>query len=86
MASITKRKGRYQVQVRRVGHPSRAKSFHYLADAKKWAIQIERDFELEPQFASAVSKQFSFFELAQADGLSRGADKPTDHCLSYVGL
>ena len=64
MASITKRKGRYQVQVRRVGHPSRAKSFHYLADAKKWAIQIERDFELEPQFASAVSKQFSFFELA----------------------
>lgn len=64
MASITKRKGRYQVQVRRVGHPSRAKSFHYLADAKKWALKIERDLELEPQLASEASKQFTFFELA----------------------
>jgi integrase len=64
MASITKRKGRYQVQVRRVGHPSRAKSFHYLADAKKWALKVERDLEMEPQLASEAAKQFTFFELS----------------------
>ena len=64
MATITKRVGKYQVQIRRQGHPSQSKNFVYLADAKKWALKVERDLDVGPQFAPAVSKQFSFFELA----------------------
>ena len=64
MATITRRVGKYQVQIRRQGYPSRSKNFTYLADAKKWALKIERDLELEPQLAPDVGRKFTFFELA----------------------
>ena len=43
MGSIRQRKGRYQVQVRRKGYPTRTKSFLTLKDAQRW----ERTQELE---------------------------------------
>ena len=43
MGSIRQRKGRYQVQVRRKGYPTRTKSFLTLKDAQRW----ERSQELE---------------------------------------
>lgn len=64
MATITRRVGKYQVQIRRQGYPSRSKNFTYLADAKKWALKVERDLELEPQLVPEAAKQFTFFELA----------------------
>jgi len=62
MASISKRGGKYQVQIRRKGFSSRNKNFRYLADAKKWALQMERD--LEVGFTDEPIKQLFFVELA----------------------
>jgi hypothetical protein len=36
MANIRRRDGRYQVQVRRRGFPSQAKTFSRHIDAKRW--------------------------------------------------
>ena len=51
MASIRKRKNKYQVQIRRNGFPDLSKSFEQLRDAKEWAryteIQLDRN-ELAP--------------------------------------
>ena len=60
MGSIRQRKGRYQVQVRRKGYPTRTKSFLTLKDAQRW----ERTQELEidtlppghPRFADNTSR------------------------------
>jgi integrase len=41
MASIRRRGGKYQVQVRRRGSPSVCKTFHVLKDAQAWARQME---------------------------------------------
>lgn len=41
LASIRKRKGSYQVQVRRKGFPDISRTFHRLQDAKEWARNIE---------------------------------------------
>jgi hypothetical protein len=42
MATIRKRKDRYQVQIRRIGQPQVSKSFHELKDAKAWARLMPR--------------------------------------------
>ena len=51
MASIRKRKNKYQVQIRRNGFPDLSKSFEQLRDAKEWArhteIKLDRN-ELAP--------------------------------------
>jgi len=51
MASIRKRKNKYQVQIRRNGFPDLSKSFEHLRDAKEWArhteIKLDRN-ELAP--------------------------------------
>jgi integrase len=41
MATIRKRNGRYQVQIRKDFHPLTTKTFSRLADAKRWAIATE---------------------------------------------
>jgi len=41
MATIRKRGGKWQVQIRRLGSPSLSKSFHSLKDAEAWARAIE---------------------------------------------
>jgi hypothetical protein len=41
MATIRKRNGKFQVQVRRDGHQSHSRTFHTLADAKEWARKAE---------------------------------------------
>jgi integrase len=43
MATVTRRKAGYQVQVRRAGYPTRSKSFTALRDAEAWARQIENE-------------------------------------------
>ena len=45
MATIRKRKGRYNVQIRKKGHPSVTKTFTSLTTARKWATGIESDME-----------------------------------------
>ena len=39
--NIRKRNGRYNVQIRRVGHKSISKTFMQKTDAIKWARQVE---------------------------------------------
>lgn len=41
MATIRKRNGKFQVQVRRRGYPDLSRTFHLLRDAKEWARHIE---------------------------------------------
>ncbi len=50
MASITKRRGKWRVQVRRCGHEM-SKTFAVHADAEKWARDCERliDMDLDPR-------------------------------------
>lgn len=43
MATIRKLRGRWQAQVRRRGTPARAKSFDKLADAERWARELEAE-------------------------------------------
>lgn len=45
MASIRKRNGKWNVQVRRRGHEPRSKSFLVKADALEWAREIERSLD-----------------------------------------
>jgi len=45
MASLRFRNGKWQVQVRRYGHPTRAKSFQSKSDAQRWARQIEAELD-----------------------------------------
>lgn len=42
MATIRKRNGKWEVQVRRHGFPAKTRSFQSKADAKEWATEIER--------------------------------------------
>lgn len=42
MASIRKHRGKFQVRVRRQGHPTLTRTFNTQADAKEWAIFQER--------------------------------------------
>jgi len=63
MATIFKRKGKYQVQIRRVGQPFRAKSFSYLADAKHWALKIESGLE-RGEAPSRINLKVEFNALA----------------------
>ncbi|MEO3428722.1 site-specific integrase [Pelagibius sp. CAU 1746] len=46
MATIRKRGGRYQVQIRRKGHRPVTKSFSTLSDARRWGGVIESQIEL----------------------------------------
>ncbi|MEQ8966865.1 MAG: site-specific integrase [Azospirillaceae bacterium] len=48
MASIRKRGSKYQVQVRRHGHPPVSRSFHKLTDARQWARDMETRADLGP--------------------------------------
>jgi hypothetical protein len=50
MASLRFRNGKWQVQVRRLGHAARAKSFQSKSDAQRWARQTEA--ELDPHIDS----------------------------------
>ncbi len=45
MATIRKRNGRYQVQVRRHGQPTQSRTFSHRRDAEAWARQIETEIE-----------------------------------------
>ncbi|RWX62599.1 site-specific integrase [Mesorhizobium sp. M4B.F.Ca.ET.089.01.1.1] len=45
MASIRKRNGKWNVQVRRRGHEARSKSFLAKSDALEWAREIERQLD-----------------------------------------
>ena len=56
MASIRRRNGKYQVQIR-VGSYSRSQSFHKLNDAKSWARKEE---ELAEQRRYLGSNDFPF--------------------------
>ena len=45
MATIRKRKGRYNVQIRKEGYPSITKTFTSISVARKWVTGIEADME-----------------------------------------
>lgn len=45
MATISKRNGKFNVQVRRKGHEARSKTFIMKADALEWAREIERQMD-----------------------------------------
>jgi hypothetical protein len=43
MASLRYRNNKWQVQVRRYGHPPQSKSFRSKADAQRWAVTGSRN-------------------------------------------
>ena len=45
MATITKIKSKYKVQIRRKGYPAITKRFHDLKDARKFARTVESEME-----------------------------------------
>lgn len=45
MATIRKHRGKWQVQIRRAGHPSMSKTFHFRKDAETWARHTEAKVE-----------------------------------------
>ena len=45
MATIRKRNGKWQAQVRRTGHAPRAQSFAAKGDAQEWARSVERELD-----------------------------------------
>ena len=63
MATIAKKNGKHQVQIRKVGQPYHCKSFTYLADARQWALKIESKFERGEQ-PYTLSANVKFDNLA----------------------
>jgi len=63
MATITKKNGKHQVQIRKVGLPYYCKSFTYLADARQWALKIESRLERGEQ-PSTLTANIKFNHLA----------------------
>ena len=45
MASISKHRNKWQLQVRRVGHPPMSRSLIQKADAMAWARQVEQKID-----------------------------------------
>ena len=70
MASIRRRNGKYQVQVRQ-GHYSKARSFTLLSDAKEWA----RNQELEATERLFLGRQYQPKDFTEI--LSRYAQEIT---------
>lgn len=71
MASIRKRSGKYHVQVRRQGFPTRTKSFLQHKDAKEWA----RERELEADRGELESTKAELKKYTLADIVSRYLDE-----------
>jgi len=46
LASIMKRNGRYTARIRRQGTPLQTKTFDHLSDARRWAVETERQIDL----------------------------------------
>ena len=60
MATITKHYGRWQVQIRRVNHPSQTKSFTLKKDAEEWARKIE--IQIQQDDCGIQQKNFPTFK------------------------
>jgi hypothetical protein len=45
MATVRKRNGKWQAQVRRIGHPSRARSFTTKPEARRWIRDVEAELD-----------------------------------------
>jgi integrase len=69
MASLRKRGTKWQVQVRREGHPDLSKTFHLREDALKWAREQERRIDRGELVCTASLPLAS--KLTLADVLSR---------------
>ncbi len=48
MATVRKRGGKWQVQVRKAGRPPVSRSFNHKADAEAWARQVENEIDRAP--------------------------------------
>ena len=72
MATIRKRNGRYQVQIRKGSHPLISRTFARLADAKKWVSTAEYEIE------------HGLYEASRAPGFASIADL-IDHYLLLTG-
>ena len=72
MATIRKRNGRYQVQIRKGSHPLITRTFTRLADAKKWVGTTEYEIE------------HGLYEASPAPGFASIADL-IDHYLLLIG-
>ena len=83
MGSIRQRKGRYQVQVRRKGHPTRTKSFLTLKDAQRWERSQELQIDTLPsahpplcgRYVSDLVRQFQASVLPTLKGRKQEASR-----------
>lgn len=73
MATLRKRGSRWQVMVRRAGHPAQARTFALRADAESWARDIERRIERGDLHSDARSLR----RVTLADLLDRYGDTVT---------
>jgi hypothetical protein len=63
MATLRKRNGRIQVQVRRRGHPAQSKTFLDIKDARVWARQMEAEADRGTLPDCKVLKRVTLGEL-----------------------
>lgn len=83
MGSIRQRKGRYQVQVRRKGYPTRTKSFLTLKDAQRWEGTQELEIDTLPpghpplcgKHVSDLVRQFQTSVLPSLKGQKQEASR-----------
>ena len=79
MATIRKRKNRWEVQIRIKGFKNTCKSFLYYDDAKKWAKEIERKIEQGTYIDFSESHQTTLRDL-----LKRYLDEVSPKKKSYI--
>src|SRR5687768_6797722 len=71
MATIRKKNGKYQVQVRRKGHPTLSRTFVRRADASAWARETEVQFDR----GGLPAHSMSLTRLSVADGVLGQANR-----------
>ncbi len=80
MASLRKRNGKWQAQVRRAGYNPRSKSFHNRADAQRWIRQTEIELDrLALSYDPATLEKMTVAEL-----LTRYKNEITPHKRGHV--
>lgn len=81
MATVRKRNGKWQAQVRRAGHPGRARSFATKPEAQRWIRDVEAELdaaEAQPLAGARASAKLlaSTTVLADITHLPLGSRQP----------
>tara|TARA_B100001057_G_scaffold156905_1_gene157461 strand:+ start:534 stop:884 length:351 start_codon:yes stop_codon:yes gene_type:complete len=90
MATIRKRQGKWQVQIRHIGHKQISKTFNRKQEAEQWARELEVSFDqnkLEhkvfeyPLFSKIIERYTN-----EISAKKRGHNKNSSNCLKYYTI